>query len=116
MNRRIPPPGEQQKKQFREEAERELSDTLEDPLPLGAAIAAFVAGRGLQLGSIERPAWNRLRVIYGKDTQFFVIDAAVSDDRSAYQNVDALDDALYNEAVRQITQHVGSSGGVGSLG
>jgi hypothetical protein len=76
------------------------------PLPLDAALAKFVVEKGFTFGSLERLGWNRIRVVFGRGANFFYVDAAVPPNKAAFPNVDALEDALYDVAVKKIEQRV----------
>lgn len=79
-------------------------------VPLAAAIAAHVVQKGLTLGAIERLSWNRIRVVFGKGSSFFYVDAAVQPKKSMYANADALEDVLYDVAIKKIDERVGELG------
>jgi hypothetical protein len=72
------------------------------PIPLETALVEFIASRGLTFGGMERRAWYLVRVVFGRGAAYFYIDAEVAADRALYQNVDALDDALYDVAIAKI--------------
>jgi hypothetical protein len=75
-------------------------------LPLQTALATFIARRGLKFGGMERRAWNLIRVVFGRDANYFYVDAAVTPNRALYPNVEVLDDALYDAAVHAINEQV----------
>ena len=79
-------------------------------VPLETALARFIAEKGFTFGGMERPVWNHVRVVFGQGSNFFYIDATVPANRSAYPNVEALDDALYDVAVLRINDHVSALG------
>jgi hypothetical protein len=80
------------------------------PMPLQVAVAAYVAGKGLIVGGMERRAWNQIRVVFGVESNFFYVDAAVAPKKSLYKNIEVLEDALYDVAVRRIDERVGQLG------
>jgi hypothetical protein len=83
------------------------------PLPLETALAQYIAASGLTFGGMERRAWYLVRVVFGIGANYFYVDAAAAADRTLYPNADALDDALYDVAVREIAQKATSLHGVG---
>jgi hypothetical protein len=76
------------------------------PLPLDAALAKFIADKGLQFGGFERLRWNSVRVVFGRGANFFYVDATVPPNRAQFPSVEALEDALYDVAIRQIDEQV----------
>src|SRR4029078_5552430 len=76
------------------------------PLPLDAALAKFIADKGLQFGGFERRRRNSVRVFFGHGANFFYVDATVSPNRAQFPSVEALEDALYDVATRQIDEQV----------
>jgi hypothetical protein len=81
-------------------------------VPLAAALAAHVVQKGLTVGAIERQSWNRIRVAFGRGSSFFYIDAAVQPKKSMYANADAVEDALYDVAIRKIDERARELGWV----
>jgi hypothetical protein len=80
------------------------------PLPLDAALAKFVADKGLQFGGFERIRWNCIRVVFGTGANFFYIDADVQSNRASFSSVEALEDALYDAATNRIEEQVQNLG------
>lgn len=80
------------------------------PLPLDAALAKFVADKGLQFGGLERLRWNRIRVVFGHGANFFYVDAAVQPNQAHFPSVEALEDALYDAATHRIGEQVQNLG------
>jgi hypothetical protein len=77
------------------------------PLPLEAALRAFVLSRDLTFVSVERRNWNKIRVTYGKGSHYFYVDAAVAPNPALYaDNKDLLDDALYDAACAALEQRI----------
>lgn len=72
------------------------------PLPLQAALALYVSQKGFSFGAMERQSWNRIRVVFGWNANFFYIEAAVPPNKALFPTVDHLEDALYDAAVKKI--------------
>jgi hypothetical protein len=79
-------------------------------LPLDAALARFIANKGLQFGGFERIRWNCVRVVFGHGANFYYVDAAVQPNRSSFSSVEALEDALYDAATYKIEEQVRNLG------
>jgi hypothetical protein len=82
-------------------------------LPLEEALVRFVTSKGLTFGGMERRAWNEIRVVFGRGADFFFVDTAAAPDKTLYANVDALDDALYDATVAEISATARSRYGIG---
>jgi hypothetical protein len=74
------------------------------PLCLEMALTGYLAGKGLRFGALRRATWFSMRLVFAQGTSqdYVYVDVEVAGDRTLYATVDALDDALYDEAVRGI--------------
>jgi hypothetical protein len=80
------------------------------PLPLQAALALYVSQKGFAFGAMEKRSWNRIRVVFGLNSNFFYVDAAISPNKTLFPTVDQLEDALYDAATQKIDERVGQLG------
>jgi hypothetical protein len=76
------------------------------PLRLDAALAKFIADKGLQFGGFERIRWNCVRVVFGHGASFYYVDAEVQPNRASFSSVEVLEDALYDAATYKIEEQV----------
>ena len=74
------------------------------PLPLDAALVRFITDRGLKFGGFQRLRWNSVRVVFGHGANFYYVDALVSPNRASFPSVEAVEDALYDDATSKIEE------------
>lgn len=72
------------------------------PVPLARSLEDYARSKGVFVGSVECFAWYCLRFVYGRGSEFFLLDVQIPADRSLYVDGEAVLDALYDEAVRRL--------------